>query len=133
MLTYVLKDEMGRAGQNLAIHQGEIKTLSIYWFNPDGTPAALASVVEIVAKIFMGISTMALSKTVSGSGGITLISGDGGTIGCKIALSAANTLAMPVSATIAMSLKIEDSASIPAIVTELDLPAAFSVTAPLVP
>ena len=127
----LLRDEKNLTGKTLAFSQGDIKTIRAYLFDKDGAPYPAASVGEVIVKISKGLQVAALQKTL-GNADVTLLTGLGGTIGFQFALSAADTASLPVSSTIAMSIKIEDNAS-PTTSFEVDVPNAFDVSAPLVP
>ncbi len=127
-LNFAVRDEKGNGGQNVEIHQGEKKTINVFWFDETGCPYVFPAITALVAKISQG-SSPALQKTLAAMQ-LTLITSDdlNGVIGVSIPLSTADT-ALPVSSTLGMSLTITNSTTS---VDELDLPNVFNVTAPLV-
>lgn len=127
-LSFAIRDEKGKGGQVVSIHQGEIKTLDVYWFDATGCPYVFPTITALVVKISQG-SSPSLSKTLAASQ-VTLINSDtlNGKIGVRIPLSAADT-ALPVSSTLGMSVTITNSTTS---VDELDLPNVLNVSAPLV-
>lgn len=127
-IKYILKDELGNVGQSIALVQGETKTISCFFLDQNGATLALTqSITELVAKIFEGVSTPSLQKKLSLSA-VTLISGNGGTIGFSFSLSGSDTTALPVSSTVNMSAVISGSG----FSYELDMPAALNVASPLI-
>ena len=91
-INYVLVDENNAHGRNIDIHQGEIKTISVYFLDAVmGIPKAFSSISEVVVKLFEGVATPALVKKLSLSQ-VTLLSGLTGTIGISFPLAAADIL-----------------------------------------
>lgn len=127
-IKYILKDEAGNEGTNLSLVQGETKALSCFFLDANGAPfAVVGSITELIAKIFLGVSTPSLQKKLSLSQ-VTLITGNGGTIGFSFSLSAVDSASIPASSTVNMSAVISTASS----TQELDMPSALNVQAPLI-
>lgn len=132
MIKAIIQDELGNVSPSLPFRQGESKTLKIFLVDQNGVPQVIqsADAAEIVFKIFIATGQSNLVKKLSLSQ-LTALTGLGGTIGIQVALSPTDTPQLPVSATVNASLTFEDSAT-PTSVIEVDIPSAFSITAPIV-
>ena len=126
-MKYTLTDERGNTGQQLTFDQGDDKVISITWLTAAGTPLLLATVSEVVAKIFMGVTTPSLVKKLSLSQ-ITLIGTTPSVTGCNITLSSADTTLLPVSPQLSITLVVTTNGK----ELNIDIPQALVVTAPLV-
>lgn len=129
---FVMADEKGNSGKRLSILQGEIKRVKLLFLDANGFPilydiAANAATV----KIYEGTSQTPLTKTVAG-GAVTFITSTelNAIIGVYFDLSAADTLALPVSSSINMSVTLQVSTSRKDVI---DCGSCLSIEPPLVP
>lgn len=133
VLKYVLKDDKGHSGQSLPITQGQTSSISLFLFNDDGTPYVWSgSLGSVLAKIFSGISQAPIMKSVALSSLTEITSSQlSGAFGVQFVLSATDTQSMAANNNgVPMTLTFTDSGGA---VTEIDIPQAFSVSAPLIP
>ena len=128
-LNYVFEDEKGNVGQQIQVGQGETRTITCFWFLPNGIPYSPASIVAMVLKIFAGLGNSPVQKSILSST-ITLISGNGGYIGFQFTITPTDSNLLPVSSTINMSASMTDSGGV---ISEQDFPSALNVTTDLVP
>lgn len=128
-LDYIAKDDRGNVGQTLPLIRGESRTVSIYLFNPDGTPFDYSQTIStIAAKIFSAPNVAAITKTptaLSKAGAST-----SGLIGIQFSLTGTDTNSMAANSVgLPMSMKITDSLGG---VLEVDFATLFTVTDPVV-
>ena len=130
-VTCLLVDEKKNAGQQIPIHQGEIKLINVFWFDPSGAPHIEPTISELKVKIYNGNAGSPLEYTLGGSA-VTLLqcSQLSGYIGFQFTMAAADTGALPINVGNAMSVTVINSTTL---VQEFDLAAAFVVSSPLVP
>jgi hypothetical protein len=127
-LNFAIKDEQGQGGQQVTIHQGEIKTLNIFWFDPTtGAPVEFTSPTDIQVRVSK-LTSPSLVKSVLTSGVTALTDGAGKTVGAAVALTSADTSGLPVSSTLSVSVTVIGSGY----QEEFDLPNAVNCQAPLV-
>ena len=129
---FVLRDEKGNSGKRLSILQGEIKHIELFLLDPGGAPYKYDPTANAATvKIFEGTGQTPLTKTVSG-GAVTLITSTelDAIIGVSFDLSAADTLALPISSTLNLSLTLQVSTTRKDVI---DCGACLSNSAPLVP
>ncbi len=133
-LNYIVKDDSGNVGQTLPITQGETRVVSVFLFNPDGTPLDYsATITEIFVKVYSNVSAASIHKKLSLSE-VTAITKGGplasNLIGFQFALAAADTGIMAANNSgLPMIATITDSGGK---ILELDFIAVFNVSLPAV-
>lgn len=108
---YLVQDNLGHSGQYIPLSQGESRTIKIFFQNDDGTPLVFTGTIsEIVAKIYTGVSSASIQKTLTAVTITKLLSTDpAGMQGIEFNLTAANTAAI-----------VANSSGIPVLVTITD-------------
>lgn len=133
-IAYIAKDELGLAGKTISFTQGETKTISVFLFNPDGSPFTYSgTVTELALKIFSSINAASISKKLSLST-VTLINSAGAFVstltGFQFSLNSADTTSMAVNNSgLPMVANVTDSDGN---ILEIDFIALFNVTGPVV-
>jgi len=131
---YIVKDDKGNYGQTIPLTKGESRLISVYLFNPDGTPFDYsATIVEILVKVFSNINQTSIQKrlTTLGVAAITKAGASASNfIGFQFALSATDTGNMAANNSgLPMTVTVTDSSGN---VLELDFISIFNVTPPVV-
>jgi len=130
-LKFIIKDEKGVVGPAIPLTQGESKTLSVFWFNEDGSPYVAPSITALLVKIYSSINQGSIQKSLAGST-VTLLQCTqlGGYIGFQFSLLATDTPNMTANNSgLPVSFFITDASSN---VTEGDILNAFDVSIPAV-
>ena len=97
--TYVVRDEFRNTGQQLRVTQGEGRFVVLYFLDVDGGPLYIdsESPSQVTVKIYTGVSSPAITKTLTGStvAVLSLNGGeDSGPIGITFSLTPTDTLSM---------------------------------------
>lgn len=134
---YALHDDQGNGGQKISLTQGESRTISVYLFEPDGSPVIYtATLTELLVKIYTSVSLASIQKKFSTSQVTPLYLRPGATgtntgiIGFQFQLAAADTAQIAANNPgVPMTATFTDSGGN---VLEYDFLAAFSATLPVV-
>lgn len=129
---YVLQDNQGNVGQSIPLIQGESRTITAWLSGSNGAPIPVASLSEIVVKVFSQINQASIVKKLSLSQVTQIqLSGISGynLAGFQFTLSAADTASMAANNS---GLPMKAVVTVGTDTLEFDFAAAFNVSTPVV-